>query len=760
MGMGKQTIGYRYYFSLQMGLARGPLDEIVAIQVGGLTAWDEGMCHADSDDNLILINKPDLFGGDKKEGGVKGPLRVYWGERTQTLAGAISTAVGKLPAIRTSLGGLVPSFRGVTTLWFDGLIAAMNPYPKEWKVRVRRYRSGWFNDECWYPAKAAIYLADEAGKTIKAMNGAHIIYECITNPEWSIGEDVATLDENSFVAAANTMCAEGLGLCLKWSRESEVGEFVKTVIDHIQGALYVDRETGLQTLKLIRNDYDPDDLPLFTPDTGLLSIVEDDSSSQDEAVSEVIVKYRDPVTNEDRSVRAQSTGAWQTNLSANTVTSELPGLPNKSIAGRRALAELRAVTAGLKRYKVKLDRRGYKITPAGVFKVSDPAKGIAAVILRAGEIDDSAMDGDGSITITAVEDVFGFPATAFVSPEPSGWTAPPTDAVVPPDHRLIELGYRDLAIRLSAADAAAVEPDDAYIGELAAAPNATSLEFDLLTKATGEPAFVNQKTGSFCACATLAADITPLQTVITLANEQHFADDIIGDAAMIGNEVVRIDAYDDTAHLMTVARGCADSIPAAHAAGVRVWLLDDDMVGDERIYAAGETINAKALTRTSSDVLAEADAATDSVVLIGRADRPYPVANLKVAASAKAATSIYLLTGEWDLPTLTWVERNRVTQADVLVDHTAAGVAAEAGTTYTIRVYGTDGVTLLRTVAGAVSPWTYDATMQTADGNPTKVFVEVEAVRGGKVSRDNYHLPILILSGYGYGYGYDYGGLG
>lgn len=749
---GSATIGYRYFMSLHMGLARGPLDEIVEIKIGGLTAWDEGVCNLDG--FVQQINKPELFGGDKKEGGVQGPFRVYWGEEDQTL----DPAQGTLPSIAASLGGLVPFFRGCTTVWFHGMICAMNPYPKEWQFRVRRYNKGWFNNQPWYPEKAVIYLQNEEGKLIKAMNGAHIIYQCMTDPNWGSGTDPTMIDENSFVYAANSLCAEGLGLCLKWARQSEVGEFIQTVVDHIGCSIYTDRETGLETIKLIRNDYDPDDLPLFTPDTGLLSIMSDDSSSQDTSVSEVVVNYTDPVTNETRQGRAQSTAQWQAQRQIFSTTSELPGLPTKDLANRRAAAELKVATAGLKRYKVRLDRRGYKIAPAGVFKVSDPSKGVAMVILRAADIDDTT-EQDGSITIAATEDVFGFPETAFIEPQVPIWTRPETEALPPIAHRLIEAGYRDLIVHASSLveGKEATLEDDCYVAEVAAAPSATSLEYDLMTRAVGEPTLAYRDTGAFTATAVLATDISALEDHITVSNELRFPDAVVGTAAMIGDEIVRIDQYYPLIHQLVVSRGCADTIPSTHSAGVRVWLIDDDLVSDGRPYADGEDVEAKALTRTYSSVLAEADAPLDTVTTMRRAFRPYPVADLKVATSLRAATSIFALTGEWDEPIITWVERNRLTQDDQLVSHTEGAVAAEAGTTYTVRVYDKND-TLLRTDAAAAAPWTYDAAMQTADGDPTSIYLEVAAVRDGVESRDNYHLPITLTGGYGYGYGLNYGG--
>ena len=47
----KVTVGYRYSFALHQGLARGPLNMLKHVKVGGLTAWTGTV--TDNDDVLI-----------------------------------------------------------------------------------------------------------------------------------------------------------------------------------------------------------------------------------------------------------------------------------------------------------------------------------------------------------------------------------------------------------------------------------------------------------------------------------------------------------------------------------------------------------------------------------------------------------------------------------------------------------------------------------------------------------------------------------
>ncbi len=73
----KQTVGFRYYFGIHMGLSRGESDEIVEIKVGDRTAWSGSATAA----NLsIEINAPGLFGGDEGEGGIVGQLDIMMGD--------------------------------------------------------------------------------------------------------------------------------------------------------------------------------------------------------------------------------------------------------------------------------------------------------------------------------------------------------------------------------------------------------------------------------------------------------------------------------------------------------------------------------------------------------------------------------------------------------------------------------------------------------------------------------------------------------
>lgn len=760
MGAKKQTLGYHYLFTILFEMCRGPVNVLKEIRVGDKVAWGGNKCAGDA----TPINAPNLFGGEKKEGGIQGAFNLNFGELDQVLPGpTVVTGIGSSGPVKSTrlmdvheiLPGRVSQLRGITTLLYDGLISSMNPYPKEWKFRMARSTAGWSGDP-WYPEKATIWLTAQDGSSIWAMNPAHMIYQCLTDVDWGGAEDVDEIDANSFVVAANTLCNEGFGMCYKWERKEDIDAFIKRILDHIGAALYTDRQTGLLTLKLIRNDYVVADLPLFTADSGLLEITEDDSEAVADAINEVIATGADPSdTGNDFQVRVQNIAGIQAVGGRVTSAVEYKGIPTRPLLLRVAQRDLKATSLGLKRFTLKMDRRAWRIYPAMPFRVSDSRNGIGEIVVRAAEIDDSSDMEDGFINIKVVEDVFQMPTTSFVEvPEP-GWTPPPTDAVNPPDEKLFEAGYRDIYLKQGAADADAMAPTDGLIGVVAASPDPSMTEYDLATRVYPDE-FTTKISGFFTDYGRLVTALGYYDTTMKLNNltAGFVPTEVVGTALLIGDEVIGVDSYDPVEDEFTISRGTADTLPQIHAVAARAWTIDDDTTSDEVLYQIGETVDAKVLTKTSSDILEIADATTMSIEIVGRQAKPYPPANLKMDG-----TLIYETGGLHVEPVFTWAHRDRKLEFDSLVDHQEASIGPEAGTTYTFRVYDQVTDDLLGTYADIdADTWTYDSTMQAADGAGGSVRMEFESVRDGLPSWQKYSFTVSFTGGYGYGYGLNYGG--
>jgi hypothetical protein len=743
-----QVIGYRYFMDILAGISRGPVNEIVEIKVGGRTAWSGSQ--AETGD--IEINAPDLFGGDDKEGGIKGRLRVQMGRDDQIVPNDI----------KTRIGGVVSDMRGALTTWFSGLICSNNPYPKPWEYRVRRTTAGW-DGPVWYPETATIWLAD--GK-IRAMNGAHIIYECLTNRQWGRGLPREALDDLAFRDAAKTLFDEGFGLCIRWTRQEDVGEFIQQIVNHIGATLYPDRSTGLITLRLVRGDYNPDDLPTFTYETGLVSVEQDETAASDASINEVVVIYRDPITNKDQEAREQNLASLQSSGAVNSVRIEYPGIPTADLAQRVATRDLRVQSAALKRYKVVLDRRAWRMYVGAVFRIHDPDAGINYAIVRAGSVREKNIL-DGRIEVSAVLDVFGMSALAPTQQPVATWVAPDTTALIAPHRALTEFTYRDMVRYVPPGELAVFPETASLIAAVAVRPTPISLNYGLATQAEGEPFFVERAVSPWAASGVLSGAISATATTLVLADAVDLDIVDFGNAldtcALLGSEVVGIVNVDPGTNTVTIARGCCGTIAVPHQAGTRLFFYDRFFTTDQRDYEDGETISAKVLTRTATTRIDPSLAPIDSITVRRRWSRPYPPADLRIGGTHWTQVG-WLGSGA---VVFEWKHRNRVLQQDQLVPDSDANGTIESGVTYEIRVFHPRSATptvAVRTVTGLTgTTWTYTAADRMADGNPQWTRFVVRAVKSGVESWQVYDFErrrdeFVADSGYGDSYGDNYGG--
>ncbi|HTF96740.1 MAG TPA: hypothetical protein VL995_11455 [Cellvibrio sp.] len=648
-----------------MGLNYGEVDEITEIRVGDRVAWQGNI----SSNTTITIDKPDLFGGDESEGGIQGTLDVMLGAPNQPVNSKLAAMFGRA----------VSAYRKRTTLFFDGMVCALSKYPKPWSIRRNRRLKGW-DGGVWYPAKAAIDLPGG----IKAMNGAHIIYEALTNRDWGDKKPRSKLDEASFREAADICYAEGLGLCMEYFRQSPIKEFIGEVQSHIGANVFQSRTTGLWTIRLVRAPTDINALPLFTPATGLLGIEDDDNAAPVVAVNDIVVIFTDVLRQKEGSVRIPNSAGHRSAGGAISETVTYSGIPTAELAARLGQRDLRAKYSA-KKFKVKLDRRGYKIEPGGLFRISDPARGIANLVLRAGKIDDGTIDS-GVIRVDAALDVFGLPSNSFVKPQPPLYTPPSTTPLPVATRFVSEATYRDLAMALDNAALESITPGTNFLTTMALAPSGLSLNYQLETRVS--PGKWRSDTCEFCPTAIVVPEIPLGAAPVTVALQNIIGLDVvaIGSACAIDNEILRVDAVNLSALTVTLARGCIDTVPAAHAAGARIWFYEDYLGVASNEFAAGVNVQTRMLTRTVSGVLDAGSAPLDTYLMAQRRERPYPPGNVRINGDAYPAKVVGGLT-------VAFSYRNRVVQADQLIDTTMVGINDESGTTYRMKIIG-DGVQL------------------------------------------------------------------
>jgi len=139
-------------------------------------------------------------------------------------------------------------------------------------------------------------------------------------------------------------------------------------------------------------------------------------------------------------------------------------------------------------------------------------------------------------------------------------------------------------------------------------------------------------------------------------------------------------------------------------------------------------------------------ASIDSLTLSQRQYRPYAPGNVQVNGQRYPTVVSGPLTVSYSF-------RDRVLQADQIIDTLQGNIGPEGGTTYVVRIYS--GSTLKRLVPGiTAASWTYPDADAGVDGYLQTVRFTLSASRNGVESWQNYDFTIER-----HGLGFDLGTL-
>lgn len=726
-----------YRMSIHFGICAGPVDAIEAIYVGEKVAWQGSV----SDLAEIPIDKPELFGGVKKEGGLKGVLHFLPGAALQVIPAVLAQRFGKTP-------DTCPGFRGLTSIMFIGagtregfLWGANNPYLRPIWAKVRRTSKG---------------LDEALAKIGPDTNGAHMVFECLTNRDWGMGAPTGLIDVASFHGGAETLFDESFGLSMMWTRQSPIENFIAEVLDHIQATLFVNPRTGLLTFKLLRDDYDLDSLRVISPDNATLSNFQ--RKAWGETVNEIVVTYTNPENEEDLTTTAQDLA--NIGIQGEIISSgrNYYGVRNGALAQRLAERDLRASSAPIASCDATLDRSGWDLLPGEVNKLTWPEYGIENLVVRAGSVN-YGKPGAGSIKASLYEDIFSFTTAAYFTP-PDTEATDPSEFPAPMEfvHLLTAPAY--LTARALGEEADALDYPEVVAAVLAAQDSDDTLSYELMTEAVlpnGDTVFENAGTKQLVGRALLAEALTAEASSEVAAFDDVLGDEppaasfvFIGDGAEDETEIALIQSVDEDG--WTLLRGVLDTTPRAWPEGTPVWFVEvGDNIVDTTLRSEGETVEYKLLPRTSKGLLAEAEAEIESVVLTGRPHLPNRPANVTVGGVAFGE----LDAGGLDEIAVTWANRNRLLETTQVLGWDDADVTPEAGQTTVVTVLSAGGDVLA--VHDGLTGTSFDLPAASF-GNASGGRVRVTAERDGLESLQGHEIEVTGLTGYGRAYGFGYGG--
>ncbi len=418
-----------------------------------------------------------------------------------TGVGSITT-LGPAPAYQATV--VFDAIDKTVKLYFNGALAFTESFPIEYinwplasvggESSVNMSGNG---NGCHYHIRNYQFFGTQKTTGVGA-NGAHIIYETLTNRQWGRGLSRDKLDQGSFSLAAASLVNEGFPLCMKWLRQDELKSFVQNVQNHIGSVIYTHRQTGLINLKLIRGDYEFDDLPVYDMSNGLLEIREASIGVVGRGVNTINVTWHDPFEDQPRSVTVKNGAAIQLAGGViNAATKTYNGCPTESLALRLGQRDLRASSTLVRKFVLIANRNLSHLHPGDVFAIQDLERGIPKMAVRVGKVKDGTLR-DGKLQIDVIQDVFSLPSKSFASGAPS--THVPQDTTPCIDHqRVFEAPYFLLAARMAPADLDYVTDDGGYMAVVNSKGKATNVSIQIAVRdGASEPEDAPTDDSYFC----------------------------------------------------------------------------------------------------------------------------------------------------------------------------------------------------------------------------------------------------------------------
>lgn len=518
------------------------------------------------------------------------------------------------------------------------------------------------------------------------MNPAHIIRECLTDPDWGMGYQDADVDDTSFQAAADKMFSEGMGMSILWTKQTTIEEFIKEIVKHIDATLYVDKSDGKFHLKLIRDDYDEGDLLTLDP-SNIDHIADFTRPSFGELTNSVTVQFWDSTTFKDSSVTVQDIALAQMQGATVNTTVQYPGFTGVNLATRAGQRDLRVLSTPIASCTIYANRDAFALNIGGPFKLTWPDYKVEELVMRVTGV----AYGDGKsnrVRLTCTQDVYKMPDEALILPSPPNWEDPNSDPV-PATLRLpYEVPYLEAVQQngqVAIDNLLTADPSIGLAGISVGRPSQATINAHMFVDSGA--GYADQATIDFSPTAKLVALLDKSTTSFSISDEAETDSAPNGSWLQIGDEImVKVSLVAGT---LTVKRGALDTVPQEHAANAKIFFWDDFSANDPTQYVSGETVDIKVATVTGKGQLALIDAPTDSLEIVGRAARPYPPAQFQINGAYWPATAN-------DVIDLTWVDRDRLQQTgSSYLGFLDAGVGPEAGTTYNVRIYKDSDDTLL-----------------------------------------------------------------
>jgi len=715
------TIGYKYHLGIQYGICCGPDVEIVDFRFDDRIVEPITPGPFEGPDPMdISFNSPDQFGGEEQEGGIVGPMRLYFGSGNQPADEYLAAKVGTA----------VPGYPYLCYVMCKAMYIGTTAHLKPTAIRVRRFPNG-------------LGLTGDKHTINGDANPACMIYEALTNTVWGLGISSGMVDIDAFRTAAEALYDEGFGLSMQRDMQSSGREAIKEICRHIDGLVFTDPTTGLETITLARFDYAIEELPIL--DESCISSCEIRRRGWEETANCVKVNYIDRSDDYQQKVaQAQDLASIQARGELACEPIDFLGISNGTLAQKTAARSLMTMSYPFAEGSVTVNRLAWALRPGSVFRLSWSPLGISGMVCRVNRFSGGKLL-DGEIRMEIVEDIFAVAWTAYSAPPPSSWEDP-VDAELgdPMEEDFHAMPYE--AVR------------DAY------EPHRLPSGMSLVARGSGSPAtghriYVRDEADPdtwfpkdfdiLTPLGYLDGDIGPLTETITVTPgiDLDRVESIIYDEFLSGANLIIISgptaggfdsefvAFMEISaieggkfQLSTLSRGCLDTTPQSFNSGAKVWFATYGygQASTDRPSTGSVNLRARFVLRSSyavDDLPGSGDHLLSFYpgpsVYTQREDLPYCPTNVEMNDASYPES----ISGEL---TVSWNHRNRLG----VWNYGDSGVTEdlESGTSYVLRIYGELGTLVHEEVGLTGTSYTYPEALEISESGLGRLNNELRVV--------------------------------
>lgn len=529
----------------------------------------------------------------------------------------------------------------------NAIIDAYNNYPNSDKSAF--YESAY---PLYNIVNHGVWTLGELGEDL---NPAEAIYDILRNEYWGCNYTEDRVDINSLIDLGCTCEEESLGVSCLINRVAQANEYVTKILSHINGVKYDNPMTGKLTFKLIRNDYDIDELKVF--DTSNCESCEFSRLDWSETTSSISLSFTDASNKYDTGQFSQTDIANRLITGAYTEKS-VDGEYFTTVSNARWLAQTSLLSAGYPLSAINLvtNRIAYDITVGDPIKVNWEPYGITQMVFRVTDIDYATLT-DGRISITAIEDVFGFDKLDFDFSSTPAWTDPEKEPYDVARYMFMELPY-ETTMNLNT-----------YVHAFAAQPSSYTIYWDIWRYSKGTYS-LSAKSSTWSMVGRMVYgynesydfDATGFELAYVGVNSEQALDDKIIkinnapytynhnsnlNILVVDNEIMSYDTITKLPNghyqIAGVVRGIFDTIPKKHTAESIVYFGDYSLNvnGNGFVALAGDISHEQLEIKTETQDKAQEFDITDieHFTTTRRSEQPSIMANLKFGADKGTETS-------------------------------------------------------------------------------------------------------------------------